>query len=55
MQIMLRNDWFAPDGTLYPANRSPHTIPADWEEVLPKSAEVLKEVKVEEPKEPAKK
>ena len=55
MKVRFKNNWFGPDGTLYRASRSPHSLPNDWKEKLPKSAEVLDEGEHKVPETPKKK
>lgn len=45
MLVTLRNNWFDPTGTYRKASKSPHIFPDSWEELLPKSAEVIEEKK----------
>lgn len=34
--VNLRNDWFAPNGSLYLAKDNPHEFPAEWEDQIPR-------------------
>lgn len=43
MRVNLRNDWLAPNGSLYSPRRNPHTFPDKWEKQLPASATRLDE------------
>lgn len=49
MKINLSTNWFAPDGVMRRKTRNPHTVPDDWEEILPPHTVILDEPPVEKP------
>lgn len=55
MRVQLRNNWFAPDGTLYYQRDSPHLFSDDWKDKLPQSAVILDVPAEEEEEDTAKK
>lgn len=38
MKVILRNDWFGPDGSLHRRSDNPHTFVDEWRAALPPSA-----------------
>lgn len=41
MRVMLKRDYFGPDGTLYFAKYNPNILPDDWEDILPAESKIL--------------
>lgn len=48
MQVLLKQNWFGPDGRLYRRNDGPTVIPTKFRTLLPKTAKVVGEVVVDD-------
>lgn len=49
MQVKLKRDWFAPDGSRKRARDNPHQFPQGWKDRLPPNAEVIAEAPTPKP------